>query len=105
MAQSALKTLPKSEKLVFQKPRLIPLMLFVALIFGISLFFVWSRIQVFQFEYAISSLESELREGGQENRKLRLEVASLRNPSRIERLARNELGLRLPDPAQIISVR
>lgn len=105
MAQSVLKTLPKSEKLVFQKPRLIPLMLFVALVFGISLFFVWSRIQVFQFEYAISSLESELREGEQVNRKLRLEVASLRNPSRIERLARNELGLRLPDPSQIISVR
>lgn len=105
MAQSVTKALPKSEKLVFQKPRLIPLMLFVALVFGISLFFVWSRIQVFQFEYAISSLESELREGRQENRKLRLEAASLRNPSRIERLARNKLGLRLPDPAQIITVR
>ncbi len=105
MAQSVLKALPKSQEVVVGRPRLLSLMIFIVLVFGISLFFVWSRIQVFEFEYAISSLETELRESEQENRQLRLEAASLRNPSRIERLARNELGLRLPTPSQIITVR
>jgi cell division protein FtsL len=35
------------------------------------------------------------------NRELRLEVASLRSPSRIESIARKELGLDFPKPGQI----
>jgi cell division protein FtsL len=37
----------------------------------------------------------------QESQSLCIEVASLENPSRIERLARNKLGLQRPTAAQI----
>jgi cell division protein FtsL len=41
----------------------------------------------------------------QENRKLRLEQSFLRSPERIERLARDKLGLVRPDPERIRVVR
>jgi cell division protein FtsL len=40
-----------------------------------------------------------------ENRRLRLELSLLRSPERIERLARDKLGLVRPDPMKIRTVR
>ncbi|WP_305041617.1 cell division protein FtsL [Geoalkalibacter sp.] len=105
MAHSLPQLLPSGVRLSLTRPRLLPLLLFVGLVLVISLFFVWSRIQVFQLKYEISTLETTLREAQQEERQLRLEVASLRNPSRIESIARTKLGLRQPLPEQIINVR
>jgi cell division protein FtsL len=41
----------------------------------------------------------------QEKSRLRLEVASLKNPARIETLAKGELGMGLPTDQQVIVVR
>ena len=41
----------------------------------------------------------------QENKQLRLELASLKAPGRIERMAQNELGLVAPQKEQLIIVR
>ncbi|WP_305044194.1 cell division protein FtsL [Geoalkalibacter sp.] len=105
MAHSLPHLFPSGVRLNLARPRLLPLLLFVGLVLVISLFFVWSRIQVFQLKYEISALETALRDAQQEERRLRLEVASLRNPSRIENIARTKLGLRPPVPEQIINVR
>lgn len=105
MSQVQSLTLPRFASIVLRRPRLLPLFGFVAVILGLSLFFVWSRVQVLNFEYSISSLESRIRGAEQESNRLRLEAASLRHPGRIEQVARNDLGLRLPDPSQVINVR
>ena len=76
----------------------------MALMVAVALFFVWSRLQVVNLEYGISSLEGRLRNLQQESRQLQLEVASLRNPVRIEQVARTRLGLRLPAPEQVVTV-
>jgi cell division protein FtsL len=86
------------------RPRLLPLFGYLAVLLAVSLFFVWARITVVNLEYDISSLGSRLREVGQENRKLRLESAHLRNPERLERVARTELGLRMPTLEQVIVI-
>ncbi len=104
MSDTVLKTIPRFPGLELRRPRLLPLFVFIAVLLGLSLFFVWSRIQVVHLDYEISRLETRLREVEQENRRLRLEAASLRNPARIELVAQRDLGLRHPSAEQVIAV-
>lgn len=104
MAGATVQTIPKINGFALNPPRLLPLLLQVALVMTILLFFVWSRLEVVHLEYAISSYEAQLRQAQQESRQLLVEAASLRNPLRIEKLAINNLGLRQPTPDQVIMV-
>lgn len=104
MSDTILRPIPKINGFTLRRPNLLPLFTFIAILLAVSLFFVWSRIQVVNLAYDISSLEGRLRGMQQETQRLRLEAASLRNPGRIERVAQNELGLRLPAPEQVITV-
>jgi cell division protein FtsL len=103
MADTTLRAIPRINVFPLSRPRLLPLLIFMAVLMTISLFFVWSRLQVVNLEYDLSRLESRVRDLQQEGRKLRLEAASLRHPGRIEQVARNQLGLRLPVPEQVIA--
>ncbi len=104
MSDATLRALPKINGFALRRPNLLPVLGFIALLLAVSLFFVWSRVQVTGLEYEISQLESNLRGVRQETSNLRLEAASLSNPERIERVARKELKLRLPSAAQVITV-
>ena len=104
MSDATIRTLPKINGFTLHRPNIVPVLGFIALLLAVSLFFVWSRVQVTGLEYEISQLESSLRGVSQETLNLRLEAASLRSPERIERVARNELNLRLPSAEQIITV-
>ena len=96
---------PGNQGAVFRRAFLLPSFLFISLVFIISVFFVWSRVELVNLEYDISSMERKLRTLKQEERCLRLEVASLRSPSRIEQVARNDLGMKLPSPEQTVVVK
>ena len=63
------------------------------------------RYRVIRAGYELSERGTELRTLEQQNRKLRLELSLLRSPERIERLARDKLGLVRPDPEHIRVVR
>ena len=104
MADTTLKGLPKINGFALRRPNLWPVLGFIALMLVVSLFFVWSRVQVIGLEYEISNLESNLRDARKETSRLRIEAASLSSPERIERVARSELGLRLPVSEQVITV-
>jgi len=106
MADVVVRSIPgiNTLRIPLHSPRLLPLLAFIALLMGISLFFVWSRLQVVNLEYDISSLEGRLRSMQQESRQLTLEAASLRHPGRVEQVARQELGLRQPTLAQVVIV-
>lgn len=105
MSVTILKAIPKVGGLTLHRPHLVHAFTFIAILLVVSLFFVWSRLQVVNLEYNISSLESRVRDLSQETKRLKLEAASLRNPVRIEQAAQSELGLRLPTPEQIIIVQ
>ncbi|MBW2688971.1 MAG: cell division protein FtsL [Deltaproteobacteria bacterium] len=104
MSDTTVRALPKINGFVLHRPNLVPVFGFIALLLVVSLFFVWSRVQVTRLNYEISTYESTLRGLRQETSNLRLEAASLSNPERIERVARKELHLRLPSPDQVITV-
>ena len=104
MSDTTVRALPKINGFSLRRPNLVPVLVFIGILLVVSLFFVWSRVQVTSLEYEISQLESTLREQKQETSNLRLEAASLSNPERIERVARKELKLRLPSAEQVITV-
>jgi cell division protein FtsL len=64
--------------------------------------FLWVRIYVLEIGYQLSSVHENHERLRQENGKLIIERASLRAPSRIEDIARNKLGMVVPDSSQVV---
>ncbi|HNR14887.1 MAG TPA: cell division protein FtsL [Thermodesulfobacteriota bacterium] len=79
------------------------LMLFLTLVFC-SLLCVWARTEVVQVGYEISRATMAYQEQVKENQRLRVEVVSLRSPSRIETIAASRLGLSYPKQDQILFI-
>lgn len=100
------ETLPRTVVTIngfsLQRPRLAPVFVAIVIVSLLSLVFVWSRIHAINLEYDISSLERQIRLGQQQAKQLKLEAAYLSRDTRIEGLARKELGLRPPASGQII---
>jgi cell division protein FtsL len=78
------------------------LMLFLV---GGSLFYVWSRIQVIRLGYEISSALKEEKTLTEVNKRLRLEIATLKSYARIEKFAVEELRMAKPKPEQVVVIR
>lgn len=81
---------------------LVAVMLLLLLGTGIS--HVWSNFEMTQKGYDISQLKNEEIRLMDINRKLRLELAILKSPQNLEKLAK-KLGLKQPSPEQIIVLR
>ncbi len=70
-----------------------------------GLTYAWSASRVIRLGYQISALQAELKEGYDLNRKLRIELASLRRPERVEAIASKQLGLIRPPTQKVIICR
>jgi cell division protein FtsL len=79
--------------------------LLLLFLIGGSLFYVWSRIQVIQLGYEISNALKRDRALTEENKKLRLEIATLKSYARIEKVAVEELRMSKPRPEQVVVIR
>jgi cell division protein FtsL len=77
----------------------------IVVVTAVSVFHVWSRVKVMDLNLKVGELRRELKAQEQEQGRLRLEVASLKIPARIETLAKGELGMSLPTEQQVIQVR
>jgi cell division protein FtsL len=85
---------------------LVLLTLLVAGVFiGCALFSVWAHHQVISLGYEISKGNQEEHELLQMNKKLRLDLASLKSPTRIQGTAMRDLGFTNPQKDQLIIVR
>ena len=63
--------------------------------------YAWQHFQCIQLRYTIEQLQSQKAEAAELNQQMRLEVASLSSPMRIDAIARQQLGLTVPVPGQI----
>ncbi|OGP61790.1 MAG: cell division protein FtsL [Deltaproteobacteria bacterium RBG_13_47_9] len=70
-----------------------------------SLFYVWSRIQVIESGYDISKALKEGKGLTEVNKKLKLEIATLKSYARIEKIAVEDLRMSKPKPDQVIVIR
>jgi cell division protein FtsL len=80
---------------------LLPVFLGLGLVV-MALLHVWLRLQVVHLGYVLSTgskLQSQLQ---QENRELKLELATLTSPGRLEAMARARLGMIEPVRAQVV---
>jgi cell division protein FtsL len=81
------------------------LMVVMVLLTVVSIFHVWSRVKVIDMNLQIAGISRDIRDQEQEQNRLRLEVASLKTPGRIEALAKGYLGMALPTEQQIVIVK
>ena len=79
--------------------------LIAALAVVLCLVRVWARTEVVRVGYDLRAAGEQQRSLVVERDRLRRELAALRAPDRIERLARDKLSMQEPTPAQRYSVR
>lgn len=73
----------------------------LAVLFVLVFTYAWQHFKAIEYGYRIESAKQELSGLTEMNRALRLEYASLRDPERIDVMARR-LGLVPPEPGQVI---
>jgi len=76
--------------------------LLIVVLLGVVLVHVWLRLQVVHMGYVLSTaskLQSRLE---QENRELKVELATLTTRDRLDEMARRRLGLAPPQKGQVI---
>lgn len=81
---------------------LLPALLLGFSLVGLALLQVWLRLQVIHVGYVLSTTSKVQSELEQENRELKLELATLTSPDRLEERARARLGLREPEKGQVV---
>ena len=76
----------------------------LAAMFLLGLFaYGWQHYQWIQYGYRIEETQKKRDQLAEIGRQLRLERASLRNPQRIDAIARKELGMVVPVPGQLVT--
>src|ERR1700684_4220158 len=73
----------------------------LAILFMLVFTYAWQHFRAIEYGYQIESAKRELNNLSEMNRALRLEDASLRDPERIDVLARR-MGLAPSEPGQVI---
>ncbi|MEA2014466.1 MAG: cell division protein FtsL [Thermodesulfobacteriota bacterium] len=71
----------------------------------VALVSVWFRVSITNIDYRIAE---EMHRGAsllEENRKLKVEVATLKSPRSIESIASTRLGMRYPERDQVIFLK
>jgi len=69
---------------------------------AVVLLHVWLRLQVVRMGYVLSTTSKLHSRLEQENRELKVELATLMSPDRLEAMARQRLGLSAPEKGQVI---
>jgi cell division protein FtsL len=83
---------------------LFPAVLLFALLAAVGILHVTSRVMVVDMGYRLSRAEAEGRTLTRENDRLKLELATLRAPSRLERAAREQLGMAMPSGSAVVAL-
>ena len=74
------------------------------LLAALALLLVWQRLRVVQLGYVLSSATKLERRLEQKNRELKIELATLTAPERLESMARERLGLQEPHAKQLVEL-
>jgi len=80
--------------------------IFIAsILMAVALLYVWSHIHMTELEYQIARELSSAEQIKEERTKLKVELATLKSPQRIETIAREKLQMTYPERAQVIMLR
>ena len=84
---------------------LLPAALLVVLFAAVGIVHVTSRVLVVKVGYQLSTLDQASGELMREHDRLKLELATLRSPARLESIARQKLLMGPPSPSAIFHVK
>lgn len=77
-----------------------------SLLIAVTVFvYLSSRLMVVDLGYEISGLNKARAEETERNKRLKFELMSLKSPQRLEKIARDELGLDYPRANQIVRIK
>ena len=93
---------PKRRRFYMTRRQVFLIVFMLFLFMGSSIGYVWSNFERTRIGYDLSQLKREEMRLREKNQKLRLELATLKSPERLEAQAIEKLGLRQPTPEQII---
>ena len=71
------------------------------LVAACALLYAWQHFETIQLRYRLEALRGARSQATELNQQLRLEVAGLRSPGRVDAIARGQLGLTMPVPGQV----
>ncbi len=72
---------------------------------AVALVYVWSHLHNTQLKYQIAE-EMTVRDNlMEENRRLKMEIATLKSPQRVESIARDKLKLQYPEREQVVLIK
>ncbi len=84
---------------------LLPVVTLAALFAAVGILHVTSRVVVVDVGYRLSNAEAESRNLTRENDRLKLELATLKAPARLEKLAREQLGMMMPAGSAVVALQ
>lgn len=84
---------------------LLPALALAALFVAVGLLHVTSRVFVVDMGYKLSKAEADGRALTRENDRLKLELATLKAPARLEKLAREQLGMIMPPGSAVVALQ
>ena len=73
----------------------------LAVLFAMVMLYAWQHFSAIEYGYRIEALQTKRDNITEANRLLRLELAELKDPERIDALAR-QMGLQSPDAGQVM---
>ena len=76
----------------------------MALFLGELLLYTWCRVQSVRVGYTISAQHEVQQRLVMRQNRLKIELAHLKSPERIESIARRKMGLTAPEPQQVITL-
>ena len=79
-------------------------LIFMSLFIGELLFYTWCRVQSIQVRYEISELTADQDRLAMLQDNLKIELARLKSPQRIAKIAKEQLGLILPTNKQLMLI-
>lgn len=80
------------------------ILIFMGLFIAELLFYTWCRVQCIQVRYEISELGTHQEQLKRLQDNLKIELARLKSPQRIAKIARQQLGLVVPTSKQLIII-
>jgi len=95
----------KERESISQNKRLLFCFLVIFLVFIIPMALIISQsLRIVHLNYQLEELQGELSQISSNNKEMEMQVASMRSLSRLERVARNELGMVEPDQVQRLAL-
>jgi len=94
----------KTDKNTGKQKVMIVWIIFMALFIAEFLLYAWSRVQCVDAGYEISRATQHQQELTTLQNNLKIELASLKSPDRIEKIAKKDLGLITPTPKQMVII-